>query len=233
MPRRHEQVVSQLIGELVLDVFAQGTRLPAEQELAERLGTGRGTVHQALQALEERGMVELVAGSGAIVRPDDRWRLGEPDVLLAVLDAHRMPGLAAETIRTRTVLESDAAAFACEHATDGDLRLLADIVDGLQGAAAGAAGRAAALDDAFVLAERDFHHALALVGSNRVAASVCEPLHRVLAALRLRRAPDREAAVIAQHRRILEGVSSRDPELAISAVEAYGRLLARWVARRR
>jgi DNA-binding FadR family transcriptional regulator len=232
MPRRHEQVVSQLIGELVLDVFAQSARLPAEQELAERLGTGRGTVHQALQALEERGMVELVAGSGAIVRPDDHWRLGAPDVLFAVLDAHRMPGLAAETIRTRTVLESDAAAFACEHATDGDLRLLADRVDGLQGAA-GAAGRAAALDDAFVLAERDFHHALALVGSNRVGASVCEPLHRVLAALRLQRAPDREAAVIAQHRRILEGVSSRDPELAISAVEAYGRLLAGWVARRR
>src|SRR5215218_2102960 len=132
MPRRHEQVVSQLLGELVLDVFAAGARLPAEQALAERLGTGRGTVHQALQALEERGMVEIVAGSGAIVRPDDHWRLGEPDVLLAVLEAHRMPGLAAETIRTRTVLESDAAAFACEHATDGDLRLLADRVDGLQ-----------------------------------------------------------------------------------------------------
>lgn len=232
MPRRHEHAVSQLIGELVRGEPAEGERLPPEQELAERLGVSRGTVRHALQALEARGMVAVVPGSGPVVRPDDRWHLGEPDVLLAVLDAARVPGLAAEAIATRTVLESDAAAGACARASEGDLRLLAERVEGLGRAAGSGEHRTAALDDAFVQAERDFHHALALIGGNRVAASVSEPLHAVLATLRLRRAPDREHAVMAQHRRILEGVSSRDPELAISAVQGYGRLLERWVARR-
>lgn len=46
------------------EAFVNGGRLPAERVLAEQLETSRGTVRQALLALEARGLVEAVPGSG-------------------------------------------------------------------------------------------------------------------------------------------------------------------------
>jgi GntR family transcriptional repressor for pyruvate dehydrogenase complex len=230
MPRRHEDVVRQLMDELARGEYAEGARLPAEHELALRLGTGRGAIREALLALEAKGMVGVRPGHGAVARPDDRWRLGDGDVLLATLESGRVSGLLREAIDARTALERDAAHGAGERATAGDLRLLRERVEAMERATAARTGRSAWTDDAFVRAEGDFHHALSMIGGNRVIASIAEPMHVVLATLRLRRAPDREAAALAQHRRILEGASSGEPELAVSAVEGYGRQLARWLA---
>ncbi|WP_374357059.1 phosphonate metabolism transcriptional regulator PhnF [Chitinimonas sp.] len=49
---------------------AVGERLPNETELAERFGVNRHTVRQAIKALAERGLVEVVHGRGTFVRDD-------------------------------------------------------------------------------------------------------------------------------------------------------------------
>jgi len=47
--------------------FAMGAMMPAEQRLASEYGISRGTVRNALGALERRGMVEPARGNGWVV----------------------------------------------------------------------------------------------------------------------------------------------------------------------
>lgn len=53
--------------ELDVGLFAPGTRLPGERELAERLGTSRVTLRSALSALEDEGRLTRSAQRGWFV----------------------------------------------------------------------------------------------------------------------------------------------------------------------
>jgi DNA-binding FadR family transcriptional regulator len=139
-----------------------------------------------------------------------------------------MPGLLREAVAARATTERDAARLATAAATAGDLRLLHDRLVEMERAAE-LERRGAERDDPFVQAERWFHHTLALLSGNRVLAKMSESLHLGLAAIRHRHAPHAEGASLTHHRRILEGVSSGEPELAVSAVDDYARQLARWL----
>jgi GntR family transcriptional regulator len=52
---------------LIEQSYESGRRLPAEQELASRLGTSRSTVREALKALEHEGLLVSRRGSGTYV----------------------------------------------------------------------------------------------------------------------------------------------------------------------
>lgn len=56
------------IRDLVIDeAYPPGRRIPAEQVLAHQLGTSRGTVREALKALEHEGLLTSRRGSGTYV----------------------------------------------------------------------------------------------------------------------------------------------------------------------
>lgn len=228
MARRYEDVLGQLIDVLAEGRFAAGDWLPSERHLAEWLGSGRGAVREAVRALELRGIVDVVPGRGQRVLAADRWDLHDTDVLLALAHHARMPGVVGEAIAARATVERDAALLASRHATPGDLGLLRDRLDEMDRATA-LQQRSSERDDPFVRGEAWFHHTLVLLSRNRVLATMSERLHLALAALRHRHAPGREGAALTHHRRILEGVSSREPELAVSAVDDYARQLALWL----
>jgi GntR family transcriptional repressor for pyruvate dehydrogenase complex len=65
----HVDRLSDLIAEQIQELLVSqnlpvGARLPGERELAERLGTSRPTVNQALRKLALMGLVEIRRGSG-------------------------------------------------------------------------------------------------------------------------------------------------------------------------
>jgi DNA-binding GntR family transcriptional regulator len=64
------RVVAQLRHEILEGVLAPGERLRAEA-LAERFGTSRTPIREALGPLEVEGLVELQPRRGAVVRPFD------------------------------------------------------------------------------------------------------------------------------------------------------------------
>jgi DNA-binding FadR family transcriptional regulator len=229
MPRRYEDVLGQLIDALAEGRYAAGEWLPSERHLAERLGSGRGALREAVRALQHRGIVDVVPGRGQRVLPTDRWDIHDADVLLALAEYGRMPGVVREAIAARGTIEREAAALASRHATAGDLAMLRERVEEMDRASK-RTRRGSDRDDPFVEAEMWFHHTLALLSGNRVLATMSEPLHLALAAIRHRRAPDHEGAVLTQHRRILEGVSSREPQLAADAADGYAAQLMRWLA---
>lgn len=69
-----ETCVEQLATAIRLGVFAYGSALPPERELAERLGVSRATLREAIAGLRSAGMVRTTRGRGGgtivVFRPD-------------------------------------------------------------------------------------------------------------------------------------------------------------------
>jgi DNA-binding FadR family transcriptional regulator len=228
MSRRYSDVMGDLLLAVVRGRFPEGEWLPNESELSATLGCGRGTLREALRGLQERGLIVVHAGRGQEVRQREYWDTRDPDVLRACISGGPERTLLADTIDTRTVIEEAAARRAIERATDADLDQLAAMATEMERALEPETGRTFTAEDPLVAAEAWFHHTLALLSGNAQLAKVVEPLHGVIALERRQRAPDRDSAVVRHHRRILEGLSSREEELAIGAVAMYARQLRRW-----
>jgi GntR family transcriptional regulator, transcriptional repressor for pyruvate dehydrogenase complex len=232
MPRRYREVMRELVDAVVGGEYAEGTWMPQETDLQARFGCSRGVIREALRGLEERGLVAVHPARGQKVRQREYWDTRDADVLRACIARGPDRSILAQAIDARAAVEREAAVRAIEHATGADLALLAARIADMEAALDPRTRRTFDADDPFVVAEAWFHHTLALLSDNALLAKLAEPLQLVLAELRCARAPDRDRAVIRHHRRILEGVSSREAELAAAAVTAYAEQLARWLGAR-
>ena len=212
--------MGELCDAVVSGTYAEGAWLPNVTELHERFGCSKGVVREALRGLEERGLVAVHQGQGARVRQREAWDTRNPRVLRACAERGPEPDTLRRAIEARAAVECVAAVAAVESAADGDLRLLAERVEAMERARS---------SEELVSAEAWFHRTLMLLSGNELLAKLVEPWHAVLAEIRRERAPERDGAAIHHHRRILEGVSSREPELAKEAILAYGERLAGWV----
>ncbi|SRR5216683_1492145 len=102
-----EETVERLLEGIKLGVHACGDRLPAERDLAGRLGVSRVTVREALRALAAAGYVETRRGrfGGTFVTYQPRpLRHGE-----LTRAARGMGGLLADALTFRQVVETGAA----------------------------------------------------------------------------------------------------------------------------
>lgn len=66
-PRLPDQIAERIRELILSEDIEEGTRLPSERVLAERFGTSRPTVSQAVRTLSLMGVVESRRGSGAYV----------------------------------------------------------------------------------------------------------------------------------------------------------------------
>lgn len=68
LPPKHTLVMEEIRSYIMNSGLQTGERLPTEMELAEKLGVSRGTVREALKALQTLGIVETVHGSGMFLK---------------------------------------------------------------------------------------------------------------------------------------------------------------------
>ena len=67
-PRRlYRQIADQIAGLIAAGEFLPGSRLPAERELAAKLGVSRASVREAIISLEIGGLVEVRVGTEIFV----------------------------------------------------------------------------------------------------------------------------------------------------------------------
>ncbi|MFF7311907.1 FCD domain-containing protein [Streptomyces sp. NPDC008137] len=110
-----EEALEQILQVVRLGLVAGGERLPAERELAERLGISRVTLREVLKVLQDQGLVESRRGryGGTFVLP--RTDAGGEDELrrrIAEVDIE-------DVLRFREVLEVGAAGLCAAHGLDG------------------------------------------------------------------------------------------------------------------
>jgi DNA-binding LacI/PurR family transcriptional regulator len=65
---KYQHVFDQLSREILNEKYAAGQKFPSEAALVKRFGLSRITIGRALRELQQRGLVDRIAGSGTYVR---------------------------------------------------------------------------------------------------------------------------------------------------------------------
>ena len=130
-PIGHESVaeaaVAQIEDLIASGILRQGRKLPSERELAEMLGISRPKLREALQALEERGLVTTRHGEGTFVSALTGQAM--LPALIALYGRHEPAFF--DYLEYRREQEAFAARLAAERATNADKERISGILQEL------------------------------------------------------------------------------------------------------
>lgn len=219
--RPYDDIADQIRSLIQTSKLAVGTRLPAERELASKLGVPRSRLREALLALEIGGEVEIRGGSGIYVSSRESgvrassssWRGGP-----------------AELLRARAVLETALVTAAAARVTMSALRHLEAAVAEMQ--------VSLSRGIAPIEADRRFHLLIAELEGNPLMVDIVDTLfdggHAEVTACVGTDAMADWCSALAEHEAILHALKSCNPQAAAAAM--YAHLAAsqdRWLNRQR
>ena len=216
-----DEAIEKIKAMIVSGTLRAGDRLPKEADLAADLGLSRSSLREAVKALSLVNILDVRRGDGTYVTSL------EPPVLLEVLsfivDFHRDTSVL-EFLQVRRILEPAATAMAAERITPEDSDGLRKLLDSL-----GPAPDAEEL----VANDLEFHRRIAACSGNSVLYSLLETLSRPTTRARVWRGltqPDAIARTLAEHRAILDALTSHDPEVARSWSTVHIASVEQWLA---
>lgn len=125
-----EEALEQILQVVRLGLVPGGERLPAERELAERLGISRVTLREVLKVLQDQGLVESRRGryGGTFVLPRTPDAVGEEELRRRMAESD-----IEDVLRFREVLEVGAAGLCATHGlTDEQARRLREALSATQ-----------------------------------------------------------------------------------------------------
>lgn len=189
--------------------FAEGSRLPAESELATRFGVSRPVIREALSRLRTMGVITSRKGSGSYVQKRSATDPAAPvgfGPLNSLAQVRRL-------YEFRMSLEGDAAYYAAQNRTEVMLGVMREALVGMQAAInQGVAGMDADLR---------FHLAVTHASGNEffeaVMLSMRKPLEFAVdlaRTLTLSRPRDHMLLVQAEHVAIFEAIEAADKDAA-------------------
>lgn len=120
-------IYNAIMQELREGVFVPGMQLPNERQMAERHGTTRQRVRDALLIMQESGLVKRRIGSGTYLAEDAPQIVERMDAEVDVQSTHDHSFL--ETIEARLIIEPGVAALAARNITDSKKAALKAALD--------------------------------------------------------------------------------------------------------
>ena len=208
-----EAVVHQLETAILDGILKGGMQLPAERVLAEQLEVSRPKLREALQILEQRGLVDINRGSGAYIA-----ELSGEAMKPALIDLYcRHPRAIQDHLEYRKCQEVFAAQLASERATDTDKKGIRDILQQMhQADDNGDLGQALELDIRF-------HMAIVHASHNRTLIHMMESLYELnrrgmfFSREEMLSRGDCAAQLMVQHQQLGDAVIAGDAETAAQA----------------
>ena len=212
-PSLADQVYDQLLADIVKGQYPLQSRLPPEATLAQSCGVSRPVLRTALARLRDDGMIASRRGSGNYVvrRPAQSVMKFVP--LGSIADIQRC-------YEFRADVESAAAGWAAHRRDKADLIALEEAY--------------AQMDVTYqqkalgVDADQLLHLSIARATKNSFYISVLESLAQQITfgmqlsrSLTLQAAPERQVAVQAEHRKIIDAIRDGHAELATEAMRHH------------
>lgn len=199
------------IREMILSgELGPGDRLPPENALSERLGLSRGSLREAVKALEAMRVLNVRRGDGTYVTSLEPSLLTE--TMAFVVDLHSDRSLV-DLLEVRRILECASARKAAAVAD-------AELVAGLR-----AEIPAADVDyDTLVEADLRFHRIIAHASGNDYLVGLLDGLSASTVRARVWRGLTQEGAVprtIDEHAAIVRALELGDPELSAAAMAVH------------
>ena len=212
-PRAFEEVTAQLRRRVIHGHLKPGDRLPAERDLALKLGVSRNTVREALRGLEMAGVLRLQKGArgGAfLVAPNG------DTVATALQDMFQLGSVTpAQLTEARLFVTESVVRLACERITDETIDELERNVE--------ESFRASEAAD-YATRSRinlEFHKILARATGNPVFVAVMGGLIAVMQHFVDTLGPPQGNAVFASRRRFISHLRKRDPQAAIAEMTGF------------
>jgi DNA-binding FadR family transcriptional regulator len=216
----HADVVEQLGRDIVQGRMPVGHILPGDADLSARFQVSRTVLREAMKTLSAKGLVTARTRVGTSVRERSHWNLFDADVLAWHLEAELDSDFFHDISEVRLAIEPFVAAIASERASEADIAQLRRMALEM--------GRPDHTPETLAVADLNFHLALAETTKNPFLSSVGALIETaMLAALRLSssdKVADRVETISADHLKIVEAVSGRDPKAAHAAMERVIRI---------
>lgn len=117
-----QSAVDQLMSKILSGELKAGDHLPAERDLAERMGISRSSLHQAILQLENQGFLSVVPRKGTVV--NDFRKHPTTQSLAALMSYGSIDldhSLFEDMMDTRIWLETECARRACTNIYDSTL----------------------------------------------------------------------------------------------------------------
>jgi GntR family transcriptional regulator, transcriptional repressor for pyruvate dehydrogenase complex len=210
-------VVRQIELLLLRGVLRPGERLPAERELAERLGVSRPSLRDALAELQARGLLESRAGAGVFVA--ELLDSAFSDSLVRLFAEHDEALF--DYISFRRDMEGMSAERAARHGSDTDLQVIDTLFTRMEAAHQKRdPTEEAQLDAEFHLSIVEASHNIIMLHMMR---AMFDLLHKGVFYNRqiIFRQRATRSDLLAQHKAINSAIQARDPKAAKAAAIAH------------
>ncbi|HEX3803498.1 MAG TPA: FadR/GntR family transcriptional regulator [Solirubrobacteraceae bacterium] len=212
---KYAEVARRLRSVIEEDGLVPGDRLPAERDLAHRLGVSRTSIREALVVLRTAGIVEPRRGDGVYLRRDLTDL--SPELTVTLFESQRqLPAI----MEVREALETHVARLAARRRSSDDLDVIRAACEELAAAINGE-GDASHADERF-------HAGIAKAADNPLLEDLmrqmAEPIARTRAASLAR--PGRAPRSLAGHLRIVAAIEARDEQGAAAAMREHLMLVA-------
>lgn len=218
-PIKHKKLSDEVMDSLITAIssheFPPGSKLPSERELMLRLGVGRPVVREAMQKLEQMGLLRISHGERArVVKPtadDIIGQISSAMVLLLSTSSHGLEDLKQARLMAEVALVRTAVA----KASKSDI----DRLDQIHGQLVAARGK----PEKFVEQDMAFHVALASISGNELFTALVRGMLGWMARFKREMVSVRGAdkVTIAEHERILKALRAGEADAAAQAMTEH------------
>ncbi|NNU63452.1 FadR/GntR family transcriptional regulator [Ochrobactrum soli] len=217
--RRPEEIADRIKDFIRAKTLEPGDRLPQEKELIDQFKAAKGTVREAMKALETQGLIYTRSGPGGgafVAEPSARHAME----MLGSFFFFDQPSLS-EIYSIRKLLEPEIAALLAGRLMQGDIIQLENTMRLYDRPPID-------LDDQYQqrVAELDFHSLLARLCPDRLLGFICGLTHHLLRNLPVARGiyadptpASREAGLVFQHRLLAALIENRPEDARRIAYE--------------
>jgi len=213
--RLYEDVMDKLIELIKSDELEPGDQLPSERDLMEQYGVGRPAIREALQNLDNAGLITLNQGERARVAKPSFSNVMQT-VSLTTSGILRSSSESLDELKeARLLFEVQMVRLATQRASLDAIKKLEERFH----------AHSAALSDAgnFLIHDALFHREIAAMTGNSIFANLSQTLIEWLAEFHqeLVRLPGAENLTLSEHALIVEAISSRDVDAAEEAMRNH------------
>ena len=208
-----DEVLDRLISLIQSDEFSPGDTFPSERELMKQFGVGRPAVREAMQSLQNAGLI--------VVNQGHRPRVTEPTAvgMISQIDMaarhllNSSPGSLDHLKEARLLFEVEVVRLAAMKATDEDIEVIRAALDEQK--------RTFQTEpDKFVEADMAFHNAIAESTKNPIFVATSHAMLGWLKEYRssIVRLDGKETYTLDEHQRIFDSIVAKDPDSAAYAM---------------
>jgi GntR family transcriptional regulator, sialic acid-inducible nan operon repressor len=210
-----EAVLDRLVSGIMSKEFAPNAQLPSERELMHRFNVGRPAIREAMQQLQQMGLLRISHGERArVINPTADALIDQMSTAIIMMLATNARGLD-ELKQARIMMETGLARIAAVRATGVDIARLERAHKALLDAKGS--------PDLFMAADLAFHAAIADIAGNALIASVLRAMLDWLSRFKIDMVlvKGAERITIDEHERILNALSRAQPEDAAAAMQDH------------